>query len=156
MPESFDDLIDEFYETHDDNDPETALADIRELLAGRASDDPEALFEWAGVHDWLGLEAEAIPLYRQALVGGLAEPQRSYAVIQLASSLRNIGQADEAVSLLQEHHPDVSVADAAQAFLALALHSTGQSDEALRVALRTVAKNLTQYGRAVTRYADEL
>ncbi len=156
MPESFDERIDAFYETHDDNDPVTALADMRELLAERASDDPEALLEWAGVHDWLGLGAEAIPLYRQALAGGLAEPKRSYAVIQLASSLRNVGQADEAVTLLQGLQPDASVADAAQAFLALALHSTGRSDEALRLALRTVAKNLTQYGRAVTHYADEL
>jgi hypothetical protein len=41
-----------------------------------------------------------VPLYRQALAVGVQSVRRRRAVIQLASSLRNVGQAAESVALL--------------------------------------------------------
>ena len=42
-----------------------------------------------------------MPLYRAALDGGLDPEHEPLAVIQLASSLRNVGEAAQAVALLE-------------------------------------------------------
>jgi Tetratrico peptide repeat len=43
----------------------------------------------------------AVPLYRKALDVGLSGERRRRAVIQLASSLRNVGRPEESVALLR-------------------------------------------------------
>ncbi|BBH68351.1 hypothetical protein ACTI_50360 [Actinoplanes sp. OR16] len=156
MAASWEQRIDEFWATADDAAPETTLRAMRVLVEERGEDDPDALYEWASVHDFLGREAEAVPLYRRALDAGLAAPRRQQAIVQLGSSLRNVGEPGEAVALLSPQEPDAVVGDAAQAFLALALHDAGRPGEALRVALKALAKTLPLYRRAVTAYADEL
>jgi tetratricopeptide (TPR) repeat protein len=134
-------------------------AAIEALVAERASDDAVAAFELAGVRDYVGREAEAEPLYRRALELGLEEPQRGQAVIQLASTVRNLGRPDEALTLLRDEfagHPEHPLADAATAFGALALADAGAEREALVAALRALAPHLPAYGRAVSAYADDL
>ena len=59
-----------------DADEESTLSSMHVLIAERRDDDPAAIFEWAAVHDFLGREAEAIPLYRRALELGL-DPVRN-------------------------------------------------------------------------------
>lgn len=145
-----------FWAAADDGRPEEVLAGIRRLVAQRPEGDAAALFEEASAHDFLGEEAAAIPLYRRALEVGLDEPRRSQAVIQLASSLRNVGDARGAVELLVDFRGHESVGDASDAFLALALHDVGRHADALRVALNALAKTLPQYGRAVVAYSKEL
>jgi len=140
-------------------DEDAVVAAIDALVAERPATDAIALFEAAGARDFAGREAEAEPLYREALRAGLPEPQRAQAVIQLASTLRNLGRAAESVALLREEigaHPEHRLSGAARAFLALALHDTGDSTEALREALHVAASTLPQYGRAVASYADDL
>jgi hypothetical protein len=95
-------------------------------------------------------------LYRAALSSGLDGDRRSQAVIQLASSLRNIDDPEAAIELLRDAAPDHVTGDAAQAFLALALHDAGHTAAALRVALRALAPTLPLYAGAVVAYADEL
>lgn len=134
------------------------LAAIEALVAERPSSDPNALFEAAGARDFVGREAEAEPLYREALAGGLPEPWRGQAVIQLASTLRNLGHPAQAMALLNDMlraHPAHELRDAARAFLALALLDLGRSADAVREALHTLAPHLPLYGRAVSAYADE-
>nr|WP_193571193.1 tetratricopeptide repeat protein [Diaminobutyricibacter tongyongensis] len=104
-------------------------------------------------------ESDAEPLYRRALALGLAEPYRAQSVIQLASTLRNLGRAEESVALLREvlaEHPDHELADAARAFLALALVSRGDAVAGASVALAALAPHLPRYRRAVEGYAAEL
>jgi len=140
-------------------DEDAVVAAIDALVAERPATDAIALFEAAGARDFAGREAEAEPLYREALRAGLPEPQRAQAVIQLASTLRNLGRAAESVALLREEigaHPEHRLSGAARTFLALALHDTGDSTEALREALHVAASTLPQYGRAVASYADDL
>lgn len=135
------------------------IARIDELAAERRSDDPRALFERAGARDSAGLEAEAEPLYRAALAGGLDDEHRPQAVIQLASTLRNLGLVDEAIGMLRaelDRTPVSPLHEEAAAFLALALVSRGDAEEAASLALRTLAPHLRLYRRSVEAYAREL
>nr|WP_240188619.1 tetratricopeptide repeat protein [Nakamurella flavida] len=129
---------------------------MQALVGQRPPGDPAALAEWAGVHDSLGLEAQAIPLYRQALAAGLTGPRRAQVVVQLASSLRNVGEPDAAIALLTSRPADPELGAAPDAFLALALFDAGRPAEAVRLALTALAPTLPRYGRAVRAYAEEL
>ncbi|WP_307859054.1 tetratricopeptide repeat protein [Herbiconiux sp. SYSU D00978] len=148
---TWDDDIARFWAEADELDGDALLEGIRELAAQRLAGDAAALFEEASAHDYLGEEARAIPLYRQALAAGLDEVRHSQAVVQLASSLRNVGDAAGSVEVLQD-----AEGEAAAAFRALALHDLGRHAEALRVALTALAGTLPEYGRAVRAYAEEL
>jgi tetratricopeptide (TPR) repeat protein len=156
MTSSWDDRVDAFWALADRNRPEAALSEMAALISERPGDDPEALYEWASVHDFLEQETEAVPLYQRALELGLTGSRRPQAVIQLASSLRNIGEPEAAVRLLEGAESDSSIEPAARAFLALALHDCGQHAQALQVALQALAPTLPAYGRVVAAYADEL
>lgn len=156
MAAAWEDRVAGFWSTADDSRPDDALARMRALVAERPADDPAALFELASVHDFLGREEEAVPLYRSSLQHGLDGERRAQAVVQLASSLRNTGDAAGAVALLTAHEPDPSTGAAHAAFLALALHDLGRHDDALGTALSALAGTVPLYGRAIARYADAL
>lgn len=97
----------------------------------------------------------AIPLYRQSLELGLEGERRRRAVIQMASSLRNLGQAAESVALLTAERQKGSddLDDAVSAFLALALVDTGREREAVSLALTALAPHLPRYQRSLANYA---
>ncbi len=156
MATTWDERIARFWSTADEAQPDVTLRSMRVLVAERPADDPDALYEWASVHDYLGREGEAVPLYQAALALGLADPRRAQATVQLASSLRNIGEPEAAVELLRHQTGDEIIGDAAQAFLALALRDCGRHDEALQTALLALARTLPSYRRALENYATEL
>src|SRR5690606_20635266 len=78
---------------------EEVVARIDAVAAERPDGDARALFERAGARDSAGLEADAEPLYRAALEAGLDEEHRAQAVIQLASTVRNLGRTDESIRM---------------------------------------------------------
>jgi Tetratrico peptide repeat len=82
-------------------------------------------------------------LYRRAMELGLAGSLRRQAVIQLASSLRSIGRAEESVALLSAERTNGSdeLTDAVDAFLALALADVGE--ERYKRSLANYARLLT-------------
>jgi len=132
---------------------------IDELVAECDPDDAEALFEAAGARDYAGREAEAEPLYRRALENGLDAALKPRAVIQLASTLRNLGQVDESIALLEQQlheHPGDEWTGPSAAFLALALTSRGESLQGASVALMALADYLPVYQHSVRGYAAEL
>lgn len=132
---------------------------IDRLAAERPAGDAIALFERAGARDSAGLEAAAEPLYRAALESGLDDERRTQAVIQLASTIRNLGRVDESLALLRteyERGAGAPLHDATAAFYALALASNGDAATATSVALKALAPHLTRYTRSVSAYADEL
>ena len=100
----------------------------------------------------------AIPLYEQALTAGLPGGRRRQAVIQLASSLRNLGQLAESIALLSAERTAGSdnLDDAVVAFLALALAEAGREREALSIALIALAPHLPRYQRSLANYAGDL
>lgn len=148
--------VDAFWETADDTQPERVLSEMSALVAERADDDAAGLYEMASAHDFLGHEAEAIPLYRAALAAGLDAVRAPQARIQLASSLRNVGEAEAAVSALTEERHNPITGSAASAFLALALRDAGRGDAALRVALEALIPTLPMYQRSLSEYATAL
>jgi tetratricopeptide (TPR) repeat protein len=135
------------------------VAAIDELVAERDPSDARALFEAAGARDYAGLEAEAEPLYRRALEGQLDDHLIPRAVIQFASTLRNLGKVDEAISLLERQlhaHPSDEWTGPSAAFLALCLMSRGEERHAAAVALAALADYLPVYANSVRGYAVEL
>lgn len=132
---------------------------IDRLAAERPAGDAIALFERAGARDSAGREADAEPLYREALAKGMDDEHRTQAVIQLASTIRNLGRVDASLALLRteyERGADAPLHDATAAFYALALASNGDAATAVSVALKALAPHLPRYTRSVSAYADEL
>ncbi|WP_255409977.1 tetratricopeptide repeat protein [Cryobacterium sp. N21] len=107
------------------------------------------MFEMGGVYDSLGLELEAIPLYRAALEAGLEGERATRVFIQLASTLRNVGESAEAVSMLEAAPMSAVDEPARQAFLALALCDEGRYGDALRTALLALVPTLESYQRSL-------
>jgi hypothetical protein len=137
-------------------------ARIDGLAAERPDGDPVAAFERASAWDSTGHSDRAVPLYRWALEHGLTGYRRRRAVIQLSSSLRNLGQAETAVTLLEaERGTDPAtldeqtraLADAISATLALCLADTGREREAVSVAVAALAAHLPRYQRSMANYA---
>ena len=131
------------------------LALIEELAAELPPDSGIGAFERAASLDSTGHSDLAVPLYRQALDRGLTGERRRRAVIQMASSLRNLGRPEESVALLtaeMERESD-HLDDAVRAFLALALVDVGREREAVSLALTALAPHLPRYQRSLGNYA---
>ncbi|MET0933153.1 MAG: tetratricopeptide repeat protein [Mycetocola sp.] len=139
----------------DEYDEGDFVTTMQALVAERSTSDPIGLFELAGSYDSTGRTDLAVPLYREALAGGLDADRRRRAVIQLASSLRNLGHADESVALLtgEAEAGSDELDDAVAGFLALALADVGREREALSIALGALAPHLPRYSRSLTTYA---
>ncbi|MEJ3405977.1 tetratricopeptide repeat protein [Rathayibacter sp. YIM 133350] len=159
MDESWDDRIAAVWEQAAGSmvDDEV-IARIDALAAERGAQDARAEFERAGARDSAGRPDEAVPLYRHALELGLDDEHRPQAVIQMASSIRNLGDSAQALALIEQEldeHPDAPYRDEVAAFLALALADDGQERRALSVALLALAPHLRRYTRSVSNYARE-
>ena len=135
------------------------IARIDAVAAERGADDAGAEFERAGARDSAGRPDEAVPLYRRALALGLDEDRRPQAVVQLASSLRNLSEYDEALALVVEEsaaHPDSPYRDAVAAVHALILASSGAPARGLAVALLALVPHMPRYHRSMTAYAHAI
>jgi tetratricopeptide (TPR) repeat protein len=144
--------------TFDERSDDENRALIDRLAAELPEGSAVASFERAAAFDSTGRSDLAVPLYREALERGLTSERRRRAVIQLASSLRNVGEARESVELLTaelRQAPD-ELDDAVRAFLALALADVGREREALSHALTALAPHLPRYQRSLAAYAAEL
>ncbi|WP_404382607.1 tetratricopeptide repeat protein [Knoellia locipacati] len=144
----------------EDDDAERRIETAGSLHAAYP-EDARITYEYGGTFDSAGHEQRAIELYRSALEGGLREPYRHRAVIQLASSLRNVGEHDEAVRLLDDLAAERPESVGIAGFRALALHSAGRPAEALGSLLAVVAhastdEDVLRYRRSLTAYANEL
>jgi hypothetical protein len=125
------------------------LAD--ELPAGSAV----AAFERACAWDSTGHSDKAVPLYREALDTGLTGIRRRRAVIQMSSSIRNVGRPQESVELLTAELAAGSdeLDDAARCVLALARPHQGREREAVSIVVGAMAKHLPRYQRSMANYA---
>lgn len=134
---------------------------IVHALVERCPNDPRAHFEFAGALDYQGREAEAVAPYRRAQTLGLSGRDLPRLYVQLGSTLRNVGEFDEAVEFLQEGRTRFPDHAAIRAFLALALHSAGRCRESVVSLLELITTHgdtieLDGYERALRAYTEEL
>jgi hypothetical protein len=146
------------WETIDDYDENDFVARIDALSAELPPGDATGFFERAGARDSTGHSDLAVPLYQAALDAGLAGERRRRAIIQMASSLRNLGNPQKAVDLLTTELDGGAdtLTGAVRSFLALALVDIGREREAVGVALIALSEYLPRYNRSLVRYAQEL
>ncbi|MFU8850434.1 tetratricopeptide repeat protein [Micromonospora sp. SL1-18] len=149
------DLWAAFNAAPDDWDGEEFRERVGALADELGPDHPVAAFERACAWDSTGHSDKAVPLYRKALELGIDGIRRRRSVIQMSSSLRNIGQPGESVRLLTEERERGSdeLDDAVSATLALALTSVGREREAVSIAVGALAKHLPRYQRSMANYA---
>lgn len=155
---SWEQRIATLWNTIGDYAPDDFLARVQALAAERPPGDALGPFELASAYDSTGYPEQAAPLYRQALAAGLDGKRRRRAVIQLASTLRNLGQVQESVALLSAEREAGSdeLDDAVAAFLALALVDAGREREAAALALGALAHHLPMYNRSLANYAKAI
>ncbi|SFL64020.1 tetratricopeptide repeat protein [Streptomyces pini] len=150
--------LESLWASFDDHGPGDFLRRVESLAAELPPGDAVALYELASAHDALGREEGAAALYRRALAAGLPDGRRRRAVIQLASTLRNLGRTEESIALLtaeRELRSD-ELDDAVTAFLSLALADAGREREAAALALTALVPHLPEYRRSLTYYARAL
>jgi len=144
--------------TLDDRDEQEFVDAIDDLVAELADQSAIGMFERACAFDSTGHSDRAVPLYKSALDIGLTGVRRRRAVIQMSSSMRNVGKAGEALALLSaelEAEPD-ELTGAVRAVLALSLVNVGREREAVSVALTALSEYLPRYNRSMANYAREL
>lgn len=132
------------------------VAAMRTLVLTCPAADGRGAFELAGMYDSMGSEAEAAEEYEHALALGLDDARQAQLAVQYGSTLRNLGRLDEAINILQSAPLHESTGSAPRVVLALALHSAGRKDEALRVALEAQIDGLPRYQRSMRAYVAEL
>jgi hypothetical protein len=138
-----------------DRDEAEFLTLIETLVEELPPGDPDGLFERGAALDSTGHSDLAVPLYQQALEAGLAGERRRRAVIQMASSLRNLDRSQESVALLTAELEAGSdhLDDAVRTVLALALTDVGREREAVSVAVQALAAHLPRYQKSMANYA---
>ena len=148
----------ELWSTIDDVGNMEFISRIDALAAELPPGSAVGLFERGAAQDSTGHSDVAVPLYRAALYSGLSGLRRRRATIQMASSLRNLGDARQAADLLSAELNEASdeLDGAVRAFLALALVDLGREHEAISISLTALAPYLPRYNRSLARYAKEL
>jgi tetratricopeptide (TPR) repeat protein len=130
-------------------------------LAAEFPDDAEVQYQVAWVHDYLGLEEDAVPYYERALELGLPEPELEGLVLGLGSTYRNVGRIGDSLTLLERGVREYPANHAMRCFLALARLSNGEGNEALALTFDVILAtsndpSIDRYRRALSSYRDEL
>jgi tetratricopeptide (TPR) repeat protein len=148
----------ELWKRVDESDDKTFVAEMRQLTEELPAGHPVGLFELGAAHDSTGSPTDAIHFYELALGAGLSGLRRRRVKIQMASSLRNLGQPRQATEMLFEEmkQPPDELSQAVSAFLALALADLGREREALAISLGALSTYLPRYNRSLARYAESL
>ncbi|MFF6998599.1 tetratricopeptide repeat protein [Streptomyces sp. NPDC008313] len=143
------------FDDYAEEDAAAFRAVIDALVAELPADSPVGFFEQACAWDSTGHSDRAVPLYREALARGLDGYRRRRTAIQLASSLRNTGQAEQGVALLTPELvlPPDELSDAVRACLALCLADLGREREGLALVIGALAPHLPRYQRSMANYA---
>ena len=121
----------------------------------------ELHYEVACLHDTLGRETQAIPLYQKAIALGLSEASLRGAWLGLGSSYRSTGQYAEALAAFEQGLARFPDAAEFRVFRAMACYNLGHHKEGMEsllalLAVTTTDPDLTPYRRAIALYAEDL
>jgi tetratricopeptide (TPR) repeat protein len=133
---------------------------LLKLLEGNPEDAAVA-YQCAWVHDRMGREREAIPLYERAISLGLSGEDLEGVILSLGSSHRAAGDPEKAAAILREGVARFPGNLAMEVFLAMALHDLGEHAEAMALLLRTIVTTssdakIASYKEAISFYARSL
>ncbi len=140
----------------DDYEEADFIAGIDALAGQLPAGDGDRLFHQACARDSWGHSGLAVPLYARALeLGSLTGENRRRAVIQMSSSLRNVGRPEEALANLvkERENGEDHLSDALDAMIALCLSTLGRDREGLSLVLTALARHLPRYNRSMANYA---
>src|SRR5690606_11794175 len=132
--DQWEDAVSELWERADSLDRDAGLTAMQNLSRSCPANDGPAALELAGLYD----------------------ARHAQLAVQYGSTLRNLGRFDEAIAVLEGAPMHESTGSAPRVVLALALHSAGRVDEALRVALEAQIDALPRYQRSMRAYAAAL
>lgn len=112
-------------------------------------------------HDSAGREHEAVEHYRRAFELGVPADEEQGALVGFGSTLRNVGDVEGSVRVLEDAVARFPENAALRVFLAYARWTAGTQAEAMRELVGALyagepPKELTRYERAIRGYADEL
>jgi tetratricopeptide (TPR) repeat protein len=135
--------------------------DVLLKLLERNPEDPAVNYQCAWVHDRMGLEREAIPLYERAIERGLSGGDLEGAILSLGSSYRAVGNPAKAAEVLRGGVARFPHNRAMQVFLAMALHDLDEHVQAMEILLRNLAETssdpeISAYKEALSYYANRL
>ncbi len=135
--------------------------DVLLKLLERNPEDPAVNYQCAWVHDRMGLEREAIPLYERAIERGLPGGDLEGAILSLGSSYRAVGNPAKAAEVLRGGVARFPHNRAMQVFLAMALHDLDEHAQAMEILLRNLAETssdpeISAYKEALSYYANRL
>jgi len=124
-------------------------------------DDPFLLYQLAWTYDNLGLEAQAMPYYEQAIANGLQGEDRQGAMLGLGSTYRTLAHYDKAATLFKQAIQDYPEAREFKVFYAMVLYNLEQYAEGMQLLMTELAettndKGIERYQRAILFYADKL
>lgn len=139
---------------------EEARAILLDLLSDRP-DDPTINYQCAWVHDRMGREREAIPLYERAISQGISGEDLEGAILSLGSSHRAVGEVEKAAEVLGSGVSRFPENRAMQVFIAMALYDLRKHKDATALLLRSIAETssdtkIASYREAILFYADRL
>ncbi|MEY9859335.1 hypothetical protein ABH935_004963 [Catenulispora sp. GAS73] len=148
------------FATIDDYSEEAFIAQVDALAAELPEGDADGIFHRGSARDSWGHSDLAVPLYAQALeIGGLTGENRRRAVIQMSSSLRNVGRVEDALATLlkeKETGGEDHLSHALDCTIALCLATLGREREGLSLVLVALAKHLPRYNRSMANYGRVL
>ncbi|WP_252178275.1 tetratricopeptide repeat protein [Endozoicomonas sp. 4G] len=121
----------------------------------------QAFLQIAWNYDAQGMERDAIPYYKNALNGALSKDDRFDCLLGLASSLRCIGNYEEADLFFKVLVSEFTDRDELIPFYAMNLYNLGKHKESVRLLLQILLKttdspNITAYKDAIDIYAHDL
>lgn len=129
-------------------------------LLGHYPDNAEVAYQCAAVHDFLGLEAEAVPFYEKAIALGLANEDLAGATLGLGSTYRCLKDYEKSSAVLRDGVNRFPKDWGIKVFLAMTYHESGRHNEAMELLLNALAETsadpaIQKYKRAIAHYASE-
>ncbi|WP_028608423.1 tetratricopeptide repeat protein [Paenibacillus harenae] len=140
------------------------LDEARSILLEIVDQEPLNASVWyqcAWIHDVMGLEREAAPMYKRSIELGLADEERQGAYLGLGSTYRTLGMYDDAQFILEEairEFPDRREFDV---FYAMVRFNQKAYSDAMEILLTQLAetskdKGIQSYKKAILFYSDKL
>lgn len=146
-------VIEEARALRRDDELEASQAQLLALMESYP-DHPLVLFEVGGSYDVMGEEEMAIPYYRRAIAAGLEGNDLQECLVCLGSTLRVVGENEDAVAILEQAVEEFPERNSGRVFLALAHYSNGDAELALSSLLSLLLE--TTRDEDILAYADAL